>query len=227
MLEKLKPQLAKIQSRFLNLTTREQVVFVLGVVALAYFALDTFRYTPQKKTISDLENQLKISESTLAAARLSIDVLDQGKYSNAVDQKLLNEREDLRRQEDAMKAVLASVQGKTPQIGALIRNLIQTKHQRVALYAIKTLPPKQLFTAPITDPAQPGSAPVKKTVYRHGVQLELGGSYLDLLAYLNSLESTVAGLFWSDLNFSATGGMGNSLKVTIFILSNQEDPILS
>lgn len=223
---KLKQLLAQLQTRFLNLTSREQVVLVLGMAALGYFLLDTVAYTDQQRKIAQIQAELQMNQASLLLTRTSINALDQGKYSRAEDDRLIHEREELRKQENTMKAVLASVQGKTPQIGVLIRNLITTRHQRIQLIAIKTVTPKQIFSAPIAEPGN-SAPPVTKTVYRHGVQLEIKGNYLDLLAYLKSLETSVGGLFWSDLSLTASGAEGSTLKVTIFILSNQEDPLLS
>jgi MSHA biogenesis protein MshJ len=225
-MNKIKAALAQIQTKFLNLTGREQVVLVIGMVALGYFALDTAAYSNQKQQISLIKAELQLNQAALSLARSSIDSLDQGKYSRVEDDRLLVEREELRKQENTMKAILASVQGKTPQIGVVIRNLIATQHQKIQLVSIKTVTPKQLFSAPIAEPGS-NAAPVTKTVYRHGVQLEIKGSYLDLLAYLKSLETSVNGLFWSDLSLVASEAEGNTLRVTIYILSNQEEPLLS
>ena len=225
-MEKIKKLIAQLQVRFLNLTGREQVVMVLGTVALGYFLLDTIAYTDQKKQIAQTRAELQMNQTSLVVTRAIINSIDQGKYSRAEDDKLIFEREELRKQENTMKAILASIQGKTPQIGVLIRNLIATQHQRIQLISVKTVTPKQLFSAPIAEPGNASPA-VNKTVYRHGVQLEIKGNYLDLLAYLRSLENNIVGLFWSDLSFTGTGTDSSSLKVTIFILSNQEEPILS
>ena len=83
-------------------------------------------------------------------------------------------------------------------------------------------------SAPVTVPgaaAGPaGSAPaaVPKAaplLYRHGVELVLQGSYLDMVAYMEALEAMPSQLFWGKATLNAEDYPRTRLALTLYTLS--------
>ncbi|AKU21352.1 hypothetical protein [Massilia sp. NR 4-1] len=81
-------------------------------------------------------------------------------------------------------------------------------------------------SAPAPAAAIPGavSAPAKprELLYRHGVELVLQGSYLDMLTYMEALEKLPVQLFWGKAHLQAAGYPDLKLSLTLYTLSLDE-----
>jgi MSHA biogenesis protein MshJ len=70
------------------------------------------------------------------------------------------------------------------------------------------------------------SAPDKTTepmLFRHGLRLELEGSYLDCLNYLEAVERLPWQLYWGELNLDTQQYPLNQITIELFTLSLDED----
>jgi MSHA biogenesis protein MshJ len=208
------PSLGALKARFIGLSTRERFFILAGTAAIAFFLGNHFFFESQQAKISSLKTQLQTSQRNLDRILGDIRAIESGTFSRQADEALSNELESLRERNAALETLLTSVQGKTPQIGGLIRGLIRTQFQTVSLDSIKTLPSERVLSQD------------SRNIYRHGVEISLRGNYLELLRYLQSLESSIDGLFWSGINLNA-GPNDVSIRVSIFILSNEAQPILA
>jgi MSHA biogenesis protein MshJ len=237
----LSPLLSKTKNKLTSLSLREQIMVAVGVAAIAYFTADQFYFTPQQIKAQTIQARLTQQQGTLGSLQNAIRAMESGTAVDPAAKQVL-ELEELKKQAAAIDLVLGNVQGTTPQIGTLIRSLIATQHQRIKLQSLKTIPGRSLVAASGAAPRAPGTAALpskaqpqangnatgaQPDVYRYGVQLEISGSYFDLLAYLKSLENNSRGLFWSDMKLTVSSYPEATLKVTIYILSSQLDPIIS
>jgi MSHA biogenesis protein MshJ len=81
--------------------------------------------------------------------------------------------------------------------------------------------------APPGQPAQPGqpSQPVqvapkaRELLYRHGVEIVLQGSYMDMVAYMAALEALPVQLFWGKASLDAQQYPNSRLTLTLYTLS--------
>jgi MSHA biogenesis protein MshJ len=105
---------------------------------------------------------------------------------------------------------------------AVLEELL-AKNRRVQLMSLKTLPMSSIAEerAPASPPAGQGKPPAAagRLIFRHGVELTVAGSYLDILAYLGDLEKLPTQLYWSGLGLEAQQYPTVTLKVTVFTLS--------
>lgn len=67
------------------------------------------------------------------------------------------------------------------------------------------------------DPAEAGSG--QPMLYRHGLTLELEGTFLDLLEYLEAVERLPWQLYWGTLSLRALDYPTNAITIQIFTLS--------
>jgi MSHA biogenesis protein MshJ len=58
-----------------------------------------------------------------------------------------------------------------------------------------------------------------RIIYRHGLELTVAGSYLDLLAYLRALEALPTQLYWGALSIDASKYPQVLMKLTVYTLS--------
>lgn len=98
----------------------------------------------------------------------------------------------------------------TPQRMREVLEEMLRREKRLRLLDLKTLP--------VTDLAATlGQA--GRRVFRHGVELTLAGSYLDLHAYLSALEGLSTQLYWGRAEMSVTEYPVATLKLTVHTLS--------
>jgi MSHA biogenesis protein MshJ len=105
---------------------------------------------------------------------------------------------------DKMRAVLEELLG---------------KNERVRLVTLKTLPVASIAEARAAGGgAAQKPAAADRLIFRHGVELVISGSYLDVLGYLSQLERLPTQLYWSGLAMESEYP-NVTVKVSVFTLS--------
>jgi MSHA biogenesis protein MshJ len=95
---------------------------------------------------------------------------------------------------------------------AQMRSVVEgvlARSRGVALVEMKTLAVTTLAAKQVNE----------RLIYRHGVELTVSGSYLDLLAYLRDLEALPTQLYWGALDLDASKYPKLLLKLTVYTLS--------
>lgn len=108
------------------------------------------------------------------------------------------------------------------QMREVIKELLGRNHG-VKLVGMKTLPVSSIseehgVEVQATKPAAKPQA-VERVIFRHGVELTVSGSYLDLLAYIAELEKLPSQLYWGTLDLDAAQYPNVQVKLTLFTLS--------
>jgi MSHA biogenesis protein MshJ len=94
------------------------------------------------------------------------------------------------------------------QMRAVVEGVL-ARSRGVALVEMKTLAVTTLAAKEAKD----------RLIYRHGVELTVSGSYLDLLAYLRDLEALPTQLYWGALDLDASKYPKLLMKLTVYTLS--------
>lgn len=74
-------------------------------------------------------------------------------------------------------------------------------------------------TAQPPQPPQPPRPPPPELLYRHGVELTVRGGYLDLVDYMNTLESLPVQLFWGRAQLEVEHYPDVRLTLTLYTMS--------
>lgn len=91
---------------------------------------------------------------------------------------------------------------------------------RVQLVELKTLPVGLLIDKPQeAGAAQPVAANGQHQIFRHGVQVTVRGSYLDLLGYASALEKLPTQMYWGEASLSVERYPDAVLTLTMYTLS--------
>lgn len=72
-------------------------------------------------------------------------------------------------------------------------------------------------------PAQAIATPAGTTLYRHGISLQLQGSYTQLLGYVRRLESLRGQLYWQELEFELEQYPDARIRLDFFTLSDHKE----
>jgi len=194
-----------------NASLRERVLLFLAAALVLAFVVNAMLIKP----LRDAQRRLS---SDIAQNQLELRTI-QGEV-----QRLARAREgdpDVRNREHAaaLRAEIAALDTRiaeeqrrftTPQrMRAVLEEMLQ-REKRLRLIDLKTLP--------VTDlAATQGQA--GRRVYRHGVEMTLAGSYLDLHAYLSALEGLPTQLYWGRAEMSVSEYPVATLKLTVYTLS--------
>ncbi|MFY9316584.1 MAG: hypothetical protein WAO95_13615 [Burkholderiales bacterium] len=109
------------------------------------------------------------------------------------------------------------------RIGALLEELLG-RNRRLQLVDMRTLPVAAI------DPAAPAQKPAAEkpaaarpaapgTIYRHGVEITITGTYLDLLNYLRDLEKLPSQMYWGKLDLAVAAHPKVTLKLSVYTMS--------
>lgn len=210
--------LRQFRDKFSILSAREQLFLLAVVGVIIYFLFDGLVFSQQRIRYGELNASKKMAESQITVLRKAIIEVSKG---SEVLAKFQAENEELKRQTEMMDVVINSLQGGAPQVGNIVRRVL-LDYPRISIGSLKTVQFKSLLMPKIMAKSSQGTAAeVQQDIYKHGLEITVNGNYLDLLNYLKNLESRTQSVFWSDLKLQSSNYPMATLKVTIFILSNQ------
>jgi len=147
-------------------------------------------------------------------------------YANDPNDALRKRLGDVRAETARMTGQLRAMQkGLVPaeRIAPLLESILRA-NGRLKLVSLQTLPvttPGDAATSPAAG-APAASAPVVKApdlLYRHGVELTVRGSYLDMVDYMHALETLPTQLFWGKAQLDAEAYPNVRLTLTLYTLS--------
>jgi MSHA biogenesis protein MshJ len=209
--------LAKMEAASL----RERVMIFAGVAVLLIALLNAALIEPElvkqrrlSKEVADRQGDIKKMQEQLQTMALA-------RQANP-DQGNRRQLELLRGRIAVAEAKLTEEQRKfapPERIGALLEEML-SRNRRLQLVDMRTLPAAALSTGGAAQKPAASAAPAAGApIYRHGVEITVSGSYLDLLAYLRDLEKLPNQMYWGKLDLSVTAHPKVTLKLSVYTLS--------
>lgn len=213
--------------RFNALTLRERVMVFAAVMVAVVALAHTLAIEPQLVRQKRLSSAMLQKSSEMKAFQVQLEKLvgtGQGEAGRAERERLARARVELSALESRIQAqerrFTAPAQMRRVVEGLLARN------RGVALEEMKTLavetvtagaPSASAGKASATPPGKPALS--EPRIYRHGLQLTVSGSYLDLLAYARDLEKLPSQLYWDRVAIDAAAYPKVVMKLTVYTLS--------
>lgn len=212
----------KLAGRYAAISLRERrliaIAAVLGPLMLGNALLVDPAFTraknvsrnlgEQQRTAADLRAQvenLKLQAQADPDAGKKAELAAMQKNLAAVDERL-----------KALQSTLVAPE----EMNGLLESLL-ARHAGLRLVSLKTLAPESIVPAPAATDGKP--APARQyDIYRHGVELRLEGSYLELLAYLDQLEKSDKKLLWGPLQFSVAQYPKAKLTLVVYTLGSDK-----
>ncbi len=117
----------------------------------------------------------------------------------------------------------------SPQQAPVLLQSLLGRHRGLTLVSLATLPPQPLIAPPAEKKVPEGKSAEAKSppealpaagsnIFKHGIEIKIAGSYNDLLAYVNALESGPQKLLWGGMNLSSQYPV-SELTLTVYTLS--------
>lgn len=200
-------------ARFDALTLRERVM-VFAAVMVALVALTyTLLVEPQLVKQKRLNSAILQKHSEMKTFEAQVGKLIGSGGRTAERDRLGRLRGEL----DALEGRISAEERRftaPSQMRGVIESLL-ARHRGVTLVEMKTLAVGTLSAA--DKPAAKASG--ERLIYRHGLELTVTGSYLELLGYVRDLEKLPTQLYWSALDLDAASYPRLSMKLTVYTLS--------
>ena len=195
---------------------RERVLVLIAMLALIAVLWDLFLMGPVERSRKQLVPEV-------ASLRVEVNRINQ-----TIEELARVDRTD---PNAALKAQLQQARGGIAdldrQLGGLTSGLIAPEEMvQVLKQMLETTAPLQLV-ALRTLPSEPLAALVPgevlpSQVYRHGVELELTGQYLDVVGFLRKIDQLQWRFYWQTLELDVEEHPRLRVKITAYTLGQEE-----
>lgn len=203
--------LKQYAERIDNASLRERVLLFLATALVLVFAVNGVLIKPLRDSQRRLSSDIAQNDRELRTIQSEVQRMARARDGDP-DARNRERAVVLRAEIAALNERISEEQRRftTPQrMRDVLEEMLQ-REKRLRLLDLRTLPVTNLA-------ATQGQA--GRRVFRHGVELTLAGSYLDLHAYLSALESLSTQLYWGRAEMSVTEYPVATLKLTVYTLS--------
>ncbi len=206
-----------VRQRFDALARRERALVIAASAALAFMAADSLWLAPAFKAWGDARQRSQaLSASGAGGETQRLGALERAQVQQVQDE-VSRLRQRLREGEAAMRAVESSLVGPDRMV-ALLEQVL-ARHGQVRVREMTVLPRSDLGAPAAGAPASAAAGGARPTLYRHGIELTLEGSYADLVAYLDALEALPQHLLWGALSLKSEQYPRAVLTLRVYTLS--------
>lgn len=225
----MKTRLKAMAAKFDALQMREKRMVAAAVLFGIVMGGHTFGVEPAQQRAAALRKQIAQQKTDLQTAQAQLAVLRaQMRDPDAPNKQALAEtREKLAVADRALHEYDAKLV--PPERVPQLLQSVLAHHRGLQLVSLQTLPPSPLLApkaeerAPAGAAAKPAPAPapVEKgaNIHKHGLEIRMAGSYLDLLAYVEELERLPQKLLWGRMSLSTAAWPRSELTLTVYTLS--------
>lgn len=212
--------LRDLMDRFDQLSLRERIILLVAAVLLIALIWDSIFMNPLDRERKNRLQQVDVLRAEVSGLEQSIETMvaqgadDPDKNRKDEAGKLRAEIVDLdHRLEGATAGLIA------PKEMTQVLEQVMHKAKRLTLHNLRSLPPEGVKV----PGRELGASAQPISVYRHGVELELSGGYLDTLYFLESLEDLPWHFFWDRIEFVADPPSKGHIKLRLYTLGLDKD----
>lgn len=194
---------------------RERVLVLIALLAALAILWDTLLMLPLERSTTRL---------TPEVANLRGEV---ERLNRLIEEMAQQQQDPDRTVQDQVQSARSGLADLNNQLGGLTRGLIAPEEMvQVLKQVLATSAPLQLVSLR-TLPAEPLAALVPgeilpSQIYRHGVELQLSGTYLDLLAFLRGMEKLPWRFYWQSLELETEEHPRLRFRLTAYTLGEEE-----
>lgn len=205
-------RVTRLQQAFMARPRRERWLLVAAVWALlAWLGLLLFEQTLQAGGRGLQAEQ----------QRLQRELGEQGELSDQLNRRIqeLNAN-DARQQIERLNRQLSRLNENVEQ---RMRTLVGPEQMAALLLSVLEQGEGLTLMGLVNQPPQPVDTGEGATLYRHGLSLQLRGSYLDLLDYVQRLERLSGRIFWQSLSFELDRHPDGDIRLDFFTISQHRE----
>jgi MSHA biogenesis protein MshJ len=207
----MKQQWQTFAARIDALSQRERIMTFAASAAALVFIVHMLAIGPLQRKQELLRSQVVQQQNTIAG--INEQIAQKLKEAEAdpdapVRARLQAVREESARLTGSLRAMqqgLVAPERMAPLLESILR-----ADGRLKMVSVRTLPVEPLSAKP---------AAKRELLFRHGVELTVRGSYLDMVDYMSALEAMPTRLFWGKAQLEAEEYPSVRLTLTLYTLS--------
>lgn len=209
----LKKQFHDFANRIDAMSLRERALIFIALLVALYFLAVNVLFGPLNVEKDRLQQQVNQKRQETQALELQVQALvGSGEHPDATRRKKLEALQENLKTMDA-ELVRATSGLVTPREMARLIEQMLLRNRGLQVMKVESLPAKPLLDATGT----PGAL-----VYKHGMNIEIKGGYLDILRYLKSLEALPWKVFWGKVSLKTEKHPDSHVSLLIYTLSTHE-----
>ncbi|KGF82005.1 hypothetical protein IA69_08695 [Massilia sp. JS1662] len=240
----MKRRWLQFTARVEALQPRERIMAFGAAVVVLVFLTNALVFSPLSRKEAALRSTLQ--QQTITIGGIAADIEGKARaYGNDPNEALRKRLGEVRAETARTSDELRTMQkGLVPpeRIAPLLESILRA-NGRLKLVSLKTLPVTTLTDGSTPTPASNAPTPASNApaapapatgapaapppvvakspdlLYRHGVELTVRGSYLDMVAYMQALETLPTQLFWGKAQLEADEYPDVRLTLTLYTLS--------
>lgn len=220
----MKQHLENIVDKVDAMSVRERVLIFAAAAYLLVTLSMTLFLDPLLEQQKKLSSQVVQQQSKMRDLQAQMDAAMLARKNNEnspLHQRLASVKQQLAEGADYLQ--FRSDHLVEPEKMASLLEQILNRNGRLKLVSLQTLPAAPLNEKMVAKSdgaaAEGGAAVPDRQVFRHGMQLTVRGSYLDLLQYLDEMEHLPSQMFWGKVQMSVAEHQEVELTLTLYTLS--------
>lgn len=217
---KLSPRLRQLATQIDALSLRERALVMLGAVMVLFLAWDWLLMSGTGARSRAVSAEIEVIRQRTVQLNHSVTaaVQQRGSDPNAALEQTLSE---LGARIESVNRALGTNAGRVipPQEMAGVLEEVLRRQGSLELVSVRSLPRVALFEQ---NPEEDAATDLPGAVYRHGLEMEVEGRYLDVLAYLKALESLPWQFFWDTVALESTKYPSNRVRIRVYSLNLEE-----
>jgi MSHA biogenesis protein MshJ len=211
-------RIRKLQVAVDALTLRERLMLFIGVLVVAGGLWEALLARPLEARESVLSGQITTAQQRLTqidqAMTLAAQGIGDGMPAHLERLRLLEQQ--VAETEETVRVFTTDLV--TPmQMRSVLEELIERQQ------GLELVRASNLSVRPLVERDETAAESDEPMLYRHGLRLELEGSYLDCLDYLAAVERLPWKLYWGSLSLSMEDYPDNAISIEIFTLSLDQE----
>jgi MSHA biogenesis protein MshJ len=212
----LKKQFLDFANRIDAMSLRERALIFITLLVALYFLTVNVLFGPLNMERDRLQQQVNQKHQETQALELQVQALvGTGEHPDAAKRKKLEALQENLKIMDT-ELVRATSGLVTPREMARLVEQMLLKNRGLQVMKVESLPATPLLNV-IENAVSSGPM-----VYKHGMNIELKGGYMDILRYLKSLESLPWKVFWGKVTLKTEKYPDSRASVLIYTLSTRE-----
>jgi len=212
--EEVRTRLAPLQDKVDALTLRERLLVLITALVLIVALWQSLLMQPLAKRATQTRAELTELEERITVANRSLEdqVLQLAGGSGEQRSRVAS----LRKRIDEINATLGNHASELidPAEMARVLESVLKEQSRLTLVRIRNSDPELLSASEDAS---------EVTFYRHGLEIEVEGSYIACLEYLNAIEQLPWRLYWQVLEIDVIDYPLNRIRIEVSTLSLDEE----
>ncbi|MBD1391082.1 type II secretion system protein M [Neiella sp. HB171785] len=215
----MNPQLQQLEKRFNDMTARERgMVLAAGLVVITMLLFSLW-LGPTLEQSDRLTKQLQQTEQSSENLQQQIDTLHT---------VLKRDPNDAVRVE--LKSIEHQIAALDTELGELTVDLVSAEQMLPVLQSLLSTARNVTLVGLSSIPAQPvlkleQEQQADVGMYRHGIELQVTGSFFDVYRLIESIESSQWRFYWQLMDYQVTEYPEAEVRILLYTLSTSEDYI--